>query len=128
MASFMRKDTRKGRKRVKIKIFVTGISLPICNRELKKKQKKIKKINKHRYGLLPSEPRLGKAEKELKKKNYRFDHFLPEPKQRIEKRIVKKFKKLKNTIIASFQAKTGWERSRNGENKNYRSDHFLTDP
>ena len=62
------------------------------------------------------------------KKNYRSDHFLPEPKQRIDKKIVKKFKKLKNTIFASFQAKTGWEWSRNGENKNYRSDHFLTDP
>ena len=31
------------------------------------------------------------------KKNYRSDHFLLEPKQRMEKRIEKKFKKLKNT-------------------------------
>ena len=67
-------------------------------------------------------------QRKSEKKNYRSDHFLLKPKQRMEKRIEKKFKKLKNTIIASFQAKTGWERSRNGENKNYRSDHFLTDP
>ena len=60
-------------------------------------------------------------------KNYRSDHFQPDPKQRIEKKIVKKFKILKNAIIASFQAQTGWERSRKSENKNYRFDHFLPD-
>ena len=35
--------------------------------------------------------------------------------------MAKKFKKLKNITVASFQAKTSWERSRNSENKNYRS-------
>ena len=30
--------------------------------------------------------------------------------------------------MASFQAKTGWERLRKRENKNYRSDQFLPDP
>ena len=30
--------------------------------------------------------------------------------------------------MASFQAKTGWERPRKSENKNYHSDHFLPDP
>ena len=44
------------------------------------------------------------------------------------KKIAKKLKKLKNTIVASFQAKTGWERSRKSENKDYCSDHFLHDP
>ena len=67
-------------------------------------------------------------QRKSEKKKYCSDHFLPEPKQRIEKKIVKKFKKLKITIIASFKAKTGQERSRNGENRKYRSDHFLTDP
>ena len=33
------------------------------------------------------------------------------------KKIAKKLKKLENTIIASFQAKIGWERPRKGENK-----------
>ena len=61
-------------------------------------------------------------------KNYRSDHFQPDPKQRIEKKIAKKFKILKNTIIASFKAKTGWERLRKSENKNYRFDHFLPNP
>ena len=30
--------------------------------------------------------------------------------------------------MASFQAKTGWERPRQSESKNYRFDHFLPDP
>ena len=30
--------------------------------------------------------------------------------------------------MASFQAKTGWERPRTSENKNFRSKHFLHDP
>ena len=37
------------------------------------------------------------------------------------KKIAKQFKKLKNTITASFHAKIGWKRLRNIENKNYRS-------
>ena len=43
------------------------------------------------------------------------------------KKIANKFKKLKNTIMASFQAKIdrGWPRKR--ENKNYRSVPFLPD-
>ena len=41
------------------------------------------------------------------------------------KKIAKKFKKLKNTIMASIQAKIGWKRLRKSENKNYRSVPFL---
>ena len=44
------------------------------------------------------------------------------------KKIAKKFKKIKNTIIASFQAKIGWERLTKGEKKKNRSDEFLPDP
>ena len=33
------------------------------------------------------------------------------------KKTAEKFKKLENTIIASFPAKIGWERSRKRENK-----------
>ena len=36
------------------------------------------------------------------------------------KKTAKKFKKLENTIIDSFQAKIGWERPRKGENKKNR--------
>ena len=37
----------------------------------------------------------------------------------------KKFQKLKNTIIASFQIKIGWEWPRKREKKKIRSDEFL---
>ena len=43
------------------------------------------------------------------------------------KKIAKKFKKLQNTIMASFQAKIGWKRLRKRENKNYHSVTFLPD-
>ena len=33
--------------------------------------------------------------------------------------IAKKLKKLKNSFMASFQAKIGWKRLRKTENKNY---------
>ena len=52
-----------------------------------------------------------------KKKNYRFNQFLPDQEQKIPKKIAKKFKKLKNIIMASFQAKTGWETPRKREKK-----------
>ena len=38
---------------------------------------------------------------------------------RNSKKIAKKFKKLKNTIMASFQAKIGLKRPRKREKKNY---------
>ena len=41
------------------------------------------------------------------------------------KKIGKKFKKLKNTIMASFQTKVSWKRPRKGENKKF-SFHFVT--
>ena len=41
------------------------------------------------------------------------------------KQIVKKFKKLKNTIVVSFQAKIGRKRLQKRENKNYPSVPFL---
>ena len=41
------------------------------------------------------------------------------------KQIAKKFKKLKNTVVASFQVKIGRKRLRKRENKNYPSVPFL---
>ena len=43
------------------------------------------------------------------------------------KNVAKKFKKLKNTLMASFQAKIGWKWPGKRENKNYRSDPFCPD-
>ena len=49
-------------------------------------------------------------------KNYRFVPFLPGAEKKMPK---KKEKKLKNTIMASVQAKIVWKRPRKRENKNY---------
>ena len=54
-------------------------------------------------------------------KNYRSVSFQLDEKKKIQK----KFKDLKNTIMASFLAKIGWKRMRKGENKNYRFVSFL---
>ena len=43
------------------------------------------------------------------------------------KKIAKKFKKLKNTIMTSFHANIGWKSLRKGGNKNYRSIPFQPD-
>ena len=56
-------------------------------------------------------------------KNYRFVSFLPDK----QKKIKKKLKKFKNTIVNSFQAKIDWKRMRKRENKNYSSVTFLSD-
>ena len=37
------------------------------------------------------------------------------------KQIAKKFKKLKNTVVASFEVKIGWKRLQKRENKNFPS-------
>ena len=44
------------------------------------------------------------------------------------KKIARKLKKLENTIIASFQAKIGWERRRKREMRKNCYDVFLPDP
>ena len=49
-----------------------------------------------------------KMMRKIKNKIYRSVSFLPHEQQKIQK----KFKKLKNTITDSFQAKIGWRRMR----------------
>ena len=46
-----------------------------------------------------------KRPRKWENKNYRSAPFLPDAILKIPKRIAKKFEKLKNTIMASFQAK-----------------------
>ena len=59
----------------------------------------------------------------MENKNYRFVSLLPNG----QKKIPKKIKKLKNTILDSFPAKIDWRKMRKRENKNYTSVTFLTD-
>ena len=68
-----------------------------------------------------------KRPRRRKNKYYRTILFLPEAKQKIKKKIAKKFKGLKNTIMASFQAKIGQKMPTNREYKNYHSVSFQPD-
>ena len=56
-------------------------------------------------------------------KNYRFVSLLPDK----SKKIPKEFKKFKNAIENSFQAKIDCRWMRKRENKNYSSVTFLSD-
>ena len=58
-------------------------------------------------------------------KNYSFVQSLPDASLKIPKRIQKKFKKLKNIIMASFKARIGWKIPRKIDNKSCRSVSFL---
>ena len=72
--------------------------------------KKFKK-KKYNYGFISSQNRVEKDEKVIKLKLSL--HSVP-TRWVIEnsKKIAKKFKILKNTIMASFQAKIGWKKMR----------------
>ena len=67
-----------------------------------------------------------KVEKERKSKlSFRF---IPTQRRRENSRkIAIKFNKLKNTVMASFQDKIGWEMPRKRQNKNFLSIPFLPD-
>ena len=58
-------------------------------------------------------------------KNYRFVQFQLGAEKKNAKKKAKKLKKLKSTIMASFQAKIVWKMPRKIENKNYRFITFL---
>ena len=86
---------------------------PTRNRKFKKNSKKIK--NQH-FGNFSSQNKFGMAEKEKKKKK----SFRGVPTRLVienSKKIVKKFKKIENNIMASFRGKICWGRPRKRENK-----------
>ena len=98
-------------------------SYPMLKRKFHKNSKKFKKKKKkHDYRLFQA--KIGrKRMRNMENKNYRFVSFLPDA----QKKIPKKFEKLKNTIVDSYQAKNDWRRMRKRENKNYTSVTFLSD-
>ena len=59
-------------------------------------------------------------------KSYRSVSFYAALNRKLKK-IAKKFKKLKNTLINSFQTEISGKRMRNRENKNYNFVPFLPD-
>ena len=99
---------------------------PTRNRKFQKNSKIIQKIKKFLYGFISRQNRMEKAEKDRKKKlSLRF--VLTRTVIENSKKIVKKFKKLKNTFMASFKANIGWKRLRRRENKKYRFVSSLLD-
>ena len=60
-----------------------------------------------------------KTPRKRENKSYRSVSFLSGTKQKIKKKIAKKFKKLQNTIMNSFQTKISGKMMRKGENKIY---------
>ena len=104
----MPKQVVKCRERENIKSIVRFCSYTTRNRKFQKNNKKIRKAKKYHYGFISSENRSEKDEKDrIEKLSLRFV-----PARRVienSKKTVKKFKKLKNTIMASFQAKIGWK-------------------
>ena len=85
------------------------------NTKFQRNRKKIQKTKQYLYGFLSCQNRSEKAEKE-KKYKLSFHSF---PTQRVignSKKIPKKFEKLNNTIMASFEAKIGWKRPRKRKN------------
>ena len=81
-----------------------------------KNSKNAQKIRKHHHNFFSIQNRLGKAEKERKKKIVLMC-FYPTRNRKLKKKTTKKFKKLENTIIASFQDKIGWEMPRKRKKK-----------
>ena len=68
-----------------------------------------------------------KRPRKTENKSYRSVSFLSGTKQKIQKKIAKKFKKLKNTIMNSFQTKISGKMKRKRENKKYNFVPFLPD-
>ena len=92
--------------------------------QAKKGWKKMRKRKNKNYRSVPTR-RVIENSKKIKK--YHYSHISSKNRLENSQEIVKKFKGLKNTILASFQAKIGWKTMRKRENKNYHSVPFLHD-
>ena len=115
MASFQAKIGWKMLRKREYKKYRSVSFIPDAKSKIKKKQSKNSKIQKIPLWLQFKPKQVGKGcEREKKKSSLRFV-----PTRRVienSKKIAKKFKKLNNTIIASFQAKIGWKTQRKREN------------
>ena len=77
----------------------------------------MQKIKKHHYGFISRQNGTGQVKCDIKKKCYHSDPFQQDLELRIPKKSQKsakkkKLSKLRNIIVASFQAKIGWGRLR----------------
>ena len=104
-------------------------SVPFTTEEeqkIKKKTNIIQKIKKYHSGFFSRQNRL---ENDERNKNYRSVPFRSySTRNKKFKNKSNKIQKIKKkNILASFQAKIGWNRLRKRENKNYHSVSFLPD-
>jgi len=100
----------RAKKEKKIFSFGTVFTRP----ELENSKINSKKIQKNYLGFISSWNRLGHDEKKRKKIS-RSEPLLPDLSLRIPKKIAQKFKKLKNSIMASFEAETSRDRQKKRE-------------
>ena len=91
------------------KIIVSFRSYLTHNLKKKKKGKQILKIKQYHYGSISSQNRLKEDEKGRKYK-LSFGSIPTRRGTENAKKKAKKLKKLKNTIMAIFQAKIVWKR------------------
>ena len=129
MASFQAKIGWKRLRKRENKNLRSVSFLLDAKQKIPKKQQKIEKIKKYQYGVFSSQNSQGKSREREKIKIFVPFHSVP-TRRIIEnsKKIAKKFNKLKNIIMASFQAKIGWKRLRKRENKNCRFVPFRSCP
>ena len=97
------------------------------NKKFQKNRKKIQEIKKYHYGVISSQKRLEKAQREKIKIIVSFRSVPTRRVRKIQNKIAKKFNKLKDTVMASFQAKIGWKRTRKRKNENCLSIPVLPD-
>ena len=117
MASFQAKIRWKMQRKRQNKNYRSVSFLPGPSQKIPKKQQKNSKNQKIPLWLLEQKQvRKGREREKIKI----IVLFRSRPVREHSKKIAKKFKKLKNTIMTSFQAKICWKRLRNRENKNYR--------
>ena len=109
MDSFQAKiGWKRLRKSEKKKFILSFRPYPSHNIKFQKNRKKIQKMKKYYYGIFSNQNGLGKAEKEIKQKlSFRF--LITRSVIENSPKRAKKLKKLKNTIMASFQAKSRLE-------------------
>ena len=111
MASFQSKIGRKNLRKRQNQNIVLFRSYSKRNRKFRKNRKKIQNLKKYHYEFISIQNRQEKDEKE-RNKNYSSISLLPDAFYKIPKKIAKKLKKLKSTIMATFKDKLGRKRTR----------------
>ena len=112
MASFQAKTSRERPRNRENKNYRSDQFLPDSKQNIPKKQQKNSKNCKTPLRLLFKPKQLGKGQEIEKIKIIVPINFYATRNRNFQRNSQKKIKKLENTLRASLQAKTGWERPR----------------